>query len=629
MHFFLALTFVVLCAFTQLHLLAQAPCKCVAEEGLQAKLQPLYGSGYADSALTLITKIPTNDDVCKATAQKWRVIHFVTTKDVVAARRELTILWQLLQQNNVGRCSILRAHALYYLGQIFVQENSFDSASVYFSKAQSLAQQERDSVLLWRSFAGMGLSLSRVKQDERAIQYSKRALAITQALRDKRNTSSLLSNIAARYGAWYDASHNSMYLDSVEYYTKASLPLLQETRNITFLAQAYNLLAGLTYERKHYTRTLAYTDTTLQITGNKHLGQRTNAYQHRADAFLELRNYKQAFDMADSMYSYAQASNNLETITAALERLGTISEKLGKPAQALEYIRLWATLRDSAVRLEQLRTVVELEQSYNKVQNEKTINQLQQQQQITTLQNQVLIAVCVLAVLVLIIGIVLYRQRTLRNKHSLLQTELRLQRARMNPHFLFNLLASLQAIALNPSTSGRVSLYISKFANLMRQTLESTYTELIPLDQECSYLTNYLELQLLRFPDLFTYEITIDAAITTLQLSIPPMLIQPFVENAIEHGFQHDYGEKSVHIHFFLSSNTLQVHIKNSGWNAGTAPSNKEHISRARGIVKDRLSLLNTQHNTNATFETRIPAVSGEYLVIVTLPLFQGAEQHT
>ena len=473
----------------------------------------------------------------------------------------------------------------------------------------------------WRSLSGLGLALGKVRQHQKAIDYTRRALEITLKIGDKRNSASLLSNLAGRFGSFYDYSNNEKYLDSCKNYIQLSLPLLKETNNLVFLAQAYSQLASIAYTRKQYQNALSYCDSILNLPNVAALyGQRANVYQLLAENAVRTYNYTQASKLADSVYMYGKRNNNLETMAVALQQKSIHQEKLGNYALANSLLRKWAVMQDSSLRLTQLRTVVELEQKYNKVQNEKTIGELQQTQQITVLQNQILIAVCVLTGLLLMIIFVLFRQRALRNQHSLLLTELRLQRARMNPHFLFNLLTSLQAIALNPATSGTTARYISKFANLMRQTLESTYTELLPLAEECAYLKNYLELQLIRFPNLFTYAIEIHLDVEKQDVSIPPMLVQPFVENAIEHGFQHTLGKKHVQLDFTILNNNLVVSIVNSGWN-DTHTTIKEHTSRASTIVRDRLSLLNKQHSTNASFEIRTSLERAEYMVTVTLPL--------
>jgi sensor histidine kinase YesM len=129
------------------------------------------------------------------------------------------------------------------------------------------------------------------------------------------------------------------------------------------------------------------------------------------------------------------------------------------------------------------------------------------------------------------------RQQSLKSKHKILETEQRLNRARMNPHFFFNALSSLQSFALQENDGKALASNLSKFSHIMRETLESTYKEYVTIEQEKVFLLEYLGLQQIRFPSKFTYEINIDENIEPDEQIIPSMILQPFIENSIEHGF--------------------------------------------------------------------------------------------
>ncbi|MCU0376573.1 MAG: histidine kinase, partial [Chitinophagaceae bacterium] len=136
-----------------------------------------------------------------------------------------------------------------------------------------------------------------------------------------------------------------------------------------------------------------------------------------------------------------------------------------------------------------------------------------------------------------------------------------LNRARMNPHFFFNTLTALQTMALQKSPDKTLGLNLSKFAAIMRITLESTYHEYVTIYDETAYLTTYLNLQQLRFPNKFDFEIKQEDDLDTEAHLIPSMLIQPFVENAIEHGFNNiDYTGK-LDINFSLQHNEIIITV--------------------------------------------------------------------
>lgn len=116
--------------------------------------------------------------------------------------------------------------------------------------------------------------------------------------------------------------------------------------------------------------------------------------------------------------------------------------------------------------------------------------------------------------------------------------ELKALRAQMNPHFIFNCLNSIKSYALNKDTEG-VNFYLTKFSKLMRQVLDNSRNEKISLKNELETLQLYLEMEQLRVGDRFDFAIQVDEAVETDFVEVPPMLIQPYVENAIWHGLVH------------------------------------------------------------------------------------------
>ncbi|HEY6436486.1 MAG TPA: histidine kinase, partial [Ignavibacteriaceae bacterium] len=108
----------------------------------------------------------------------------------------------------------------------------------------------------------------------------------------------------------------------------------------------------------------------------------------------------------------------------------------------------------------------------------------------------------------------------------------------MNPHFIFNSLNSINAFILE-NNKLKASEYLSKFSRLVRLILQNSQEPLIPLDKELEALRLYLELEALRFEQKFEYKISVSAEIDTSMVKVPPLIIQPYAENAIWHGLMH------------------------------------------------------------------------------------------
>jgi ligand-binding sensor domain-containing protein/anti-sigma regulatory factor (Ser/Thr protein kinase) len=137
-------------------------------------------------------------------------------------------------------------------------------------------------------------------------------------------------------------------------------------------------------------------------------------------------------------------------------------------------------------------------------------------------------------------------------------------KSQMNPHFFYNALNTVQSFIF-ADDKRNAGNYLAKFSKLTRMILEMSERELIFLSEEITALTLYLDLEKMRFGNDFTYSINISENIEQENIKFPPMLIQPYVENALKHGLLHKEGEKTLRIDFTLRNNVLQVIIEDNG----------------------------------------------------------------
>lgn len=181
------------------------------------------------------------------------------------------------------------------------------------------------------------------------------------------------------------------------------------------------------------------------------------------------------------------------------------------------------------------------------------------------------------------------------------ELEMKALRAQMNPHFIFNCLNSINRfIVINDNDTA--SEYLTKFSRLIRQVLENSRGEKIGLANEIESLRMYIEMESLRFVDKFEYKITVASDLNPADYMIQPMLIQPYVENAIWHGLMHRKTKGQLLISFATRGNSLQVVIHDNGVGREKAKSIKEHqlISRksfGMKVTAERMALLSKQLN--------------------------------
>ncbi|HEV2483216.1 MAG TPA: histidine kinase [Puia sp.] len=193
------------------------------------------------------------------------------------------------------------------------------------------------------------------------------------------------------------------------------------------------------------------------------------------------------------------------------------------------------------------------------------------------------------------------REREVLNQR-LAEMEYMALQAQMNPHFIFNCLSSIQQYIFNQDTL-EANKYLTGFARLIRATLNNSSRAFITLAAEIDYLSTYLSLEKLRFKEKMDYRLEVDPPIDTEQWMIPPMLIQPFVENAMRHGLRHKTNGKGyIYVRFQAAGDDLQVMVEDNGIGRQQAAAYKtrEHIeyqSRGMNLTADRIRLMNVKYN--------------------------------
>ncbi|MDB5035841.1 MAG: signal transduction histidine kinase [Chlorobi bacterium] len=193
------------------------------------------------------------------------------------------------------------------------------------------------------------------------------------------------------------------------------------------------------------------------------------------------------------------------------------------------------------------------------------------------------------------------RTRSVRRKgfleRKLVESQVTALRAQMNPHFIFNSLNSILHFVVGHDAES-AHIYLSKFSKLIRSTLENSESESITLAEEVDALRFYLDLEMLRFDNRFSYEIIIDPMLDLRDVTIPPLLIQPYAENAIRHGlaWRHDGGLLNIDI--CRSGDRVICSVTDNG--IGRKKSRElnglrspDHRSRGMSVTRDRLYVLN------------------------------------
>lgn len=227
------------------------------------------------------------------------------------------------------------------------------------------------------------------------------------------------------------------------------------------------------------------------------------------------------------------------------------------------------------------------------------------------------ILACALATLSLLWGIYRIRVNEIRKKHQTQQLEYKSKlmllehqslNSSMNRHFIFNALNSIQYY-MNKEDKLSAHKYLSRFAKLIRMNLDSSMSNVVPLSEEIERLDLYLQLELMRFEDKFDYAIRVSEDIDVETVEIPPMLLQPYVENSILHGILPSGKKGFIDIRVeYREQEGVVFSIQDNGIGLEASKTSKinqinQHVSRGTSITAQRIQLLDAMNNVKITIK--------------------------
>lgn len=598
---------IILFFFCWTHSSSQDQCNCSIYKTQFTDLESLLEKKNYDDFDVKIKSLKAENLVCRQRVLGFLVDEYVTRNQSEKADSVLALFFETITKNT---CQEILAIYNYEKGYLELKKNSFDNATTFLIQAKESASKLGDTLLQAKAISRLALSFNKLRQPGKAVEYDKLGIKLLANYKNQTQLLQFYSNINGHFGVWFDITADKKYLDSIKKYIPISISLARKLNADSRISQAFSILAGVLWIEKDYRKSLMLCDSSLSyLDPTKHYKSCGAIYQKYCDNYIELKKYDLAIKYANLYLDMSKKEDDILLIATSYERLYEVNKMMGKTDLALSFYERTVKIRDSIRTNEVTETVNDIEQKYHKSENEKEINKLNyeketlnQQKEIDKLQIRSLIGIVAAIILLLVVIVFFYRQSVIKNQLKTIEIEQRLNRARMNPHFFFNALASLQNLSLTDSKKELLPGFISKFSKIMRQSLESTFNELDTIENEISFLTDYLELQKLRSENRFNYEFEFDDAIETNELLIPGMILQPFIENSIEHGFKNITHEGFISIGFAIKDKSLQIVILDNGQGIKDNEKHKTYPSRAIQIIKDRLFLLNKTYKSNANF---------------------------
>lgn len=324
-----------------------------------------------------------------------------------------------------------------------------------------------------------------------------------------------------------------------------------------------------------------------------------NAWHFRGMALDSLKQFDSALAAAKKAEEFALLTESQPVLASTYLRLYEAYKNAGDPEQALAYYEVYRTVGDSILDSGMGRKLTAMQHLYETERQNAEIYALENEVELERLRFRqwgfFALSVVLLSILVARIAVYRKQQKAQREQQERQLAEQRLLSLQMNPHFLFNSLTSLQRYLLEQEDTKTAQDYLGKLATLMRNILEQSREKLIPLAEEIESLELYLSVQKLRWKERLRYNIQLDPELSDLDTWLPPLLVQPLVENAIEHAGITEKENGFLEVRFVEEGNHLLIIIKDNGtgWNGQVPPTApQQNKGLALGIVQDRLKLL-------------------------------------
>jgi len=341
------------------------------------------------------------------------------------------------------------------------------------------------------------------------------------------------------------------------------------------------------------------------------------------------QNYKKAFVYANEGFELASDGDFKPYLMDVYKLLSALYYQLGKNDKAYQYLLRHTELKDSILnnqflwRLNQLKSSAanEIKESQIAILNKDNKIQQQQLKQEAQLKKFLVLGLAGL----LLIGFFIFRTLVFKRKNDQLinqkiktelhqkvvELEMHALRAQMNPHFIFNCLSSINRFIFK-NDNKLASDYLTRFSRLIRMVLMNSSKKMITLEDELEMLRLYLDLERLRFKDAFDYSVTTTNIVDAGAIFIPPLLLQPFCENAVWHGLMHKEtkGHLNVIISEVISEEDKVLHciIEDDGVGreraaAFKSKSAENEKSMGLKITTERLALLNKENNSSTFYQ--------------------------
>lgn len=473
------------------------------------------------------------------------------------------------------------------IGNVYYYQQDYTKAEEYYLKVIDMKKELKDNRGLGINYSKLGSIFLKIRDYEKSEKYYKMALKIYKEIGLTDGVASATGNLAILY-----SRDEATYALSKEYYEKA-LEYSKKIGSKSKIARNYgnfgNLIRKIAHS-KYSNFEFAKKVDDLKL-GESYVKKAVEIFRETGDKRSE---YKYLF-----ILSY-------------------FDNDLGNIELGAKHFDMGDAIRDSIINDETQLKIANLDSKLENAELKSSILQMELNEKQNWTYFSFGLGTLLLLSGIAFVSLVITKNRRRReqilseNEKNIIELEavksklysLRLQ---MTPHFIFNSIYSIQNLIFK-NDNENAAHYLNSFAKLMRIVMKNAVRNLVPLDEEIEFIKSYMEIEKLRFAGIFDYSIFIDDSIIANETEIPPMLLQPFVENAIIHGITPKGGDGKIEISVLEKGKELFIQIKDNGIGREKAMENTnkkelQNSQHAISINKQRINILKKISDKNIKLE--------------------------
>lgn len=556
------------------------------------------------------------------------------SKYIASIKNESVALEFFQKLQNKMRCAVV----LNSLGANYKSLGSNEEAIHHYLRSVKIFEELKDENSSAMLYDNIAMVYESINDTAKALSYFNQSLALYTKLDNQKGTAKVLNGL----GTLYDNMHQT---DKAATAYQKALAVNKGLNNKAEMGANCINIGILYFDKAQYDSAWQYIQTSYQLfteTGNKsnlavaarYLGDIVNK---APDEFLikqhirPLQRQKESFDYYHHALQYAVASEALEEEMDTWQSISDAYAQNKQFALALDAFKRFNSLQDNLLNDDKKNAITHAGMQYEFDKREaiaKAEHDKKQALAEAALNRQriINIAVAVSTIVLLLaacFSFLFYKRRRdalergkeAELKADIAETEMKALRAQMNPHFIFNSLNSISDYIVKNDTK-MADEYLSKFASVMRMILENSEQKEISLADDLKALELYMQLEALRLHNKFNYEINVEETIDIHNTLIPPLLLQPFVENSIWHGIAKKEGKGRIAVYIRQQNGMLVCIVDDNG--VGLSSANiaktewqaKERTSMGMKITNARIDVINRTKKASASVK-QLPKEEG------------------